>query len=392
MLTAIIFIIVLGVLVFVHEFGHFIFAKRAGMKVEEFGFGFPPRFLAWRRRPGAEVEFAFGVKSRWDEGDKVSSAQREGNVGVGTTYSINLIPFGGFVKILGEDGEQRDNPRSFSSKKVGSRLLVIIAGVSMNFFLAVLLLMITNFFGLRIGLIDDKTSSMARDKAVQIIEVSKDSPADKAGLKLLDEVAGFKTGGLFKEVFSAEDVQSFISKNSGQSVVMVIKRNKETLEKEIVPRINPSEGQGALGVSLALTGVVSYPWYEAIWRGVYDAVILTMNTIIGYFILFKTLLFKGKLIADVSGPVGIATLTGQAARMGVNYLMQFTAMISINLAVLNIIPFPALDGGRALLIIIEKFKGSPVNKKVEQLINTFGFALLIALMVYVTTKDIIRFF
>jgi len=330
------------------------------MKVEEFGFGFPPRI--------------WGIK----KGE--------------TMYSINAIPFGGFVKILGEEGEQRDNPRSFSSKPAGPRLKVIIAGVTMNFFLAVVLLMVTNFFGLRIGLIDDKTAFVARDKQVQIIEVSKDSPADKAGLKLLDEVSGFKLNGLFKAVLSAEDVQTFIRENAGQPITIVIKRNKETLEKEIVPRVNPPAGQGALGVSLALTGVVSYPWYEAVWRGVYDAVILTMNTVVGYFILFKTLLLKGKLIADVSGPVGIATLTGQAARMGINYLMQFTAMISINLAVLNIIPFPALDGGRALLIIIEKFKGSPVNKKAEQLVNAVGFALLIALMVYVTAKDITRFF
>jgi len=346
--------------VFVHEFGHFIFAKRAGMKVEEFGLGFPPRI--------------WGIK----RGE--------------TLYSINAVPFGGFVKILGENGEQRDDTRSFSSKPIGPRLLVIVAGVTMNFFLAVVLLMITNFFGLRIGLIDDKTASIARDKSVQIIEISKDSPADKAGLKLLDGISGFKVKDSFSAVLSAEDVQSFISKNIGQPVTVVIKRNKETFEKEIVPRINPPDGQGALGVSLALTGVVSYPWYEAIWRGVYDAVILTMNIIIGYFLLFKTLLFEGKLMADVSGPVGIATLTGQAARIGINYLMQFTAMISINLAVLNIIPFPALDGGRALLIIVEKLKGSPVNKKAEQLINTFGFVFLIALMVYVTTKDIIRFF
>ena len=359
MLTAVIFIIVLGVLVFVHEFGHFIFAKRAGMKVEEFGFGFPPRI--------------WGIK----KGE--------------TLYSINAVPFGGFVKILGEDGEQRDNPRSFSSKPIGPRLLVIVAGVTMNFFLAVILLMITNFFGLRIGLIDDKTASIARDKSVQIIEVSKDSPADKAGVKLLDEVAGFKLNGTFQAVYNAEDVQNFISENIGQPITIVINRNIEVLEKEIVPRLNPPAGQGALGVSLALTGVVSYPWYEAVWRGVYDAVVLTMNTIIGYFVLFKTLLFQGKLIADVSGPVGIATLTGQAARIGINYLMQFTAMISINLAVLNIIPFPALDGGRALLILLEKLKGSPVNKKAEQLVNTVGFALLIALMVYVTAKDITRF-
>lgn len=360
MLTAIIFIIVLGVLVFVHELGHFIFAKRAGMKVEEFGLGFPPKI--------------WGIK----KGE--------------TLYSVNAIPFGGFVKILGEDGDERSNPRSFASKSVGSRLLVIVAGVSMNFFLAVILLMVTNFFGLRIGLIDDQTAFLARDKAVQIIEISKDSPADKAGLKLLDEVSGFKSNGSLKVVDKVEDIQTFVRENSNRPLTIIIKRNQETLEKEIIPRINPPAGQGALGVSLALTGVVSYPWHEAVWRGVYDAVILTMNTIIGYFILFKTLLLKGKLIADVSGPVGIATLTGQAARIGINYLMQFTAMISINLAVLNIIPFPALDGGRALLIIIEKFKGSPLNKKAEQLINTVGFAFLIALMVYVTTKDIIQFF
>jgi len=360
MITAIIFIIVLGVLVFVHEFGHFIFAKRAGMKVEEFGFGFPPRL--------------WGIK----KGE--------------TTYSINLIPFGGFVKILGESGEERDNPRSFSSKLAGSRLKVVIAGVTMNFFLAVVLLMATNFLGLRIGLADDKTSAVARDKQIQIIEIIRDSPADQAGLKLLDEVTGVKVDGLFKAIFSTEELQTFIRENAGQTVTLVIQRNDETLEKELVPRINPPAGQGALGVSLALTGVVSYPWYEAIWRGVYNTVILTMNTVIGYFLLFKTLLFQGKLLADVSGPIGIATLTGQAARIGINYLMQFTAMISINLAVLNIIPFPALDGGRALLIIVEKLKGSPINKKAEQLINAVGFALLISLMVYVTFKDILRFF
>ncbi len=359
MLTAIIFIIVLGVLVFVHEFGHFIFAKRAGMKVEEFGLGFPPRL--WGKKKGD------------------------------TLYSINAIPFGGFVKILGEEGEERNNPESFSSKPVGPRLLVIVAGVTMNFFLAVALLMVTNFFGLRVGLVDDKTVSIARNKEVQIIEVAKDSPADKAGIMLLDQVMGFKVGGALKAISNTDEIQSFVHDNAGKTLTIVVQRNKEILDKEIVPRVNPPAGQGALGVSLALTGVVSYPWYEAVWRGVYDAVVLTINTVVGYYLLFKTLLFKGKLIADVSGPIGIATLTGQAARMGINYLMQFTAMISINLAVLNIIPFPALDGGRALLIIIEKFKGSPLNKKVEQIVNTVGFALLIALMVYVTAKDILRF-
>ncbi len=360
MFTAIIFIIVLGVLVFVHEFGHFIFAKRAGMRVEEFGFGFPPRI--------------WGIK----KGE--------------TLYSINTIPFGGFVKILGEEGEHRENPRSFSSKPISQRLMVIVAGVMMNFFLAVGFLMIGNFFGLRIGLVDNQAVPGATDKQIQIIQIAQGSPADTAGLKLLDQVKGFKINNSLQPVSTVEEVQNYIHENAGHEVVMEIKRNNELLDKTVVPRANPPVGQGALGISLALTGIVHYPWYEAIWRGVYDAVILTTNTIIGYFLLFKTLLLKGKLLADVSGPVGIATLTGQAARIGITYLLQFTAMISVNLAVLNIIPFPALDGGRALLIIVEKLKGSPLNKKVEQMINTIGFALLVALMVYVTAKDIVRFF
>lgn len=360
MLTAIIFVVVIGVLVFVHEFGHFIFAKRAGMRVDEFGFGFPPRL--------------WGIK----KGE--------------TTYSINLIPFGGFVKILGEEGEDRNNPRSFSAKPFGAKLKVIVAGVTMNFFLAVFLLMIVNFMGLRIGIIDNDTAKQAIDKKVQIIQVSEHSPAQEAGLNLLDEIKGFRVGGITTVVGTVEETQYLIKQNSGRSVTVLLERGGEPLEREITPRIDPPQGQGALGISLALTGIVSYPWYEAVWRGVYDAVLIAINTVIGYGLLFKSLLFEGRLIADVSGPIGIANLTGQAARIGLNYLMQFTALISINLAILNIIPFPALDGGRAVLIIVEKLKGSPVNKKIEQAINTVGFALLLALMVYVTVKDIGRLF
>jgi len=360
MLTALIFFIVLGVLIFVHEFGHFIFAKKAGMKVEEFGFGFPPRL--------------WGIK----KGE--------------TTYSINWIPFGGFVKILGEEGEHRNDPQSFSAKPFLAKLKVIVAGVFMNFMLAVVLLMIVNFFGLRIGIIDEQTSYSAEDKQIQVIQIAENSPAQIAGIRLLDGIMGFEVEGQITLVNNVQKTQDFIKNNAGKAVTILISRDGELVEKELTPRLNPPEGEGALGVSLALTGVVSYPWYEAIWRGAYDAGIITINTVIGYGMLFKTLLLKGKLIADVSGPIGIANMTGQAARIGLNYLMQFVALISINLAVLNIIPFPALDGGRAVLIIIEKLKGSPVNKKIEQGINAVGFALLLMLMIYVTFKDIVRLF
>lgn len=360
MLTALIFFIVLGVLIFVHEFGHFIFAKKAGMKVEEFGFGFPPRL--------------WGVKKG------------------GTIYSINWIPFGGFVKILGEEGEHRSDPHSFSAKPFGAKIKVVVAGVFMNFMLAVVLLMVVNFLGLRIGIIDEQTSSSAKDKQIQVIQIAENSPAQIAGLKLLDQIIGFETEGQTILVSNVQETQNLINDNTGKTIKILVIREGKLVEKELIPRVNPPIGEGALGISLALTGVVSYPWYEAVWRGAYDAVIIAANTVIGYGILFKTLFLKGKLIADVSGPIGIANMTGQAARIGLNYLMQFVALISINLAVLNIIPFPALDGGRAVLIIIEKLKGSPVNKKIEQGINTVGFALLLMLMIYVTFKDIVRLF
>ncbi len=359
MISAIIFIIVIGILVLVHELGHFIMAKRAGMKVEEFGFGFPPRL--------------WGIK----KGE--------------TVYSINAIPFGGFVKIFGENDEEKKEAGSFASKSIWSRFKVIAAGVTMNFLLAAFLLMLGNFLGLRIGLVDNAIPSDVRDTQVQIIQVANGSPADKAGLKLLDEIKGFKLpGNITKEVKNPEDVQNTVAQYGGKDIKILISRAGQNLEFNIQPRKDPPAGQGAMGISLAMTGVVSYPWYEAVWRGVYNAVILTFNTMIGYYMLIKNLVLRGSMMADVSGPIGIATLTGQAARIGINYLIQFVAMISVNLAVLNFIPFPALDGGRAVLLLVEKFRGKPLPKRAEGLINSVGFSLLIALMVYVTIKDITR--
>lgn len=361
MITALIFIAVLGVLVLVHEWGHFVMARRAGMKVEEFGFGFPPRL--------------FGIKRG------------------GTIYSINWIPFGGFVKILGEDGDARENPESFGSKPILARLGVIVAGVVMNLLFAVLLLTLGNFFGLRIGLFDDNLIATARDKKIQIVEVASGSPAEKAGLKVLDEIIGFNIGDKeFLQMGTLDEVQKFTGDHKGQTVNIVIRDGKDQKNVDVETRANPPAGEGSMGISMALTGVISYPWYEAIWRGAYDTYILAYNTIYGYVTLVKTLLVDGRLIGEVSGPIGIAGITGQAARVGFSYLMQFVALISINLAILNIFPFPALDGGRAFFLLLEKIKGSPLNRRVEAIANAVGFALLIALMVYVTYKDIAKFF
>ena len=359
MITAIIFILVLGVLILVHELGHFVMAKHAGMVVEEFGFGFPPTL--WSKKMN------------------------------GTKYSINAIPFGGYVKILGEDGDKRDLTGSFASKSIWSRFLVIVAGVVMNFLLAVALLIIVNIFGLRVG-VDGAKGVIAKDLRVQIIQISAKSPAEFAGIKLLDQIVSFQSNGVVTNIKSSKDVQDFVVNNKGKTVNVEIARGRQTMTKSIEIRTNPPAGEGSLGISLATTGVITYPWYEALWRGIYDASILLVNTVMGYYLLFKTLFVSGKLMSDVSGPIGIATLTGSAARLGFNYLAQFVAMISVNLAVLNFIPFPALDGGRAILLLIEKIKCSPINKKIEGRINAVGFSLLIILMFYVTFRDILKFF
>ncbi|MEK7151557.1 MAG: site-2 protease family protein, partial [Patescibacteria group bacterium] len=240
MFTLIIFIIVLSILVFVHELGHFIIAKRAGMKVEEFGFGFPPRLFGIRRGE--------------------------------TIYSLNWIPFGGFVKIFGEDGQEQDNPRSFASAKTRTRAGVLVAGVVMNILLAVVLLSIGNAVGLRIGLAGDTANLRASDIKVQIIQVAAGSPAEKAGLNPLDEIIGFKVGATVVTVSSVEEVQDFINKNIGSNVIALIREGESIIEKNLVPRSDPPLGEGATGVSLAVTGIVRYPWYEAIGRGAMDTV------------------------------------------------------------------------------------------------------------------------
>lgn len=355
-----IFVIVLSVLVFVHEFGHFIAAKRAGMKVEEFGFGFPPRL--------------WGVK----KGE--------------TTYSINWIPFGGFVKIFGEDGKGKGDPRSFTSAKAGVRTGISAAGVIMNFLLAVLLLSIGNAVGLRVGLIDEAQARKAKDIKVQIIQVAPSSPAEKAGLMILDEIIGFRIKGEEVIIKDVREVQDIVNQNLGQELTIILRSGKGEKEKNLTPRPNPPAGEGALGISLAMTGVIKYPWYQAIGRGLSDSVFVLEHTAAGYAAILKNLFMTGKGGAELSGPVGIAVITGQAARLGFAYLMQFVALISINLVILNIIPFPALDGGRLLFIGIEKLKGRPIPRKIENAVNTAGLAFLLLLMVYVTVKDVVKFF
>lgn len=357
-LSIIVLIFIFGLLIFVHELGHFMAAKRAGVKVEEFGFGFPPRI--------------FGVK----RGE--------------TIYSLNLLPLGGFVKIFGEAGEGEGDPRSFISKKLGTRAGIVAAGVTMNVILAVFLLSVGHTVGLP-TIVDETVQNNFRDVKIQIAQVVSASPAAEADLKLGDVIVRIKAGEKAVEGLKIEDFQNFIKTNAGQEVVFTIQRGGETIEKTLVPRVSPPPGEGATGIAMVKTAIVSYPWYLAVWKGIESTFTLTIALVSGFYWILKGLILKGTLIAEVAGPVGIAVLISETTKLGFNYVLQFAAVLSINLAIINFLPFPALDGGRLIFFGIEKIKGSPVNPKVEKIIHAAGFALLILLMFVVTFRDITKY-
>ncbi len=356
MLTLLIFVIVLSVLVFVHELGHFIVAKRAGMRVDEFGFGFPPRI--WGIRRGE------------------------------TTYSINWIPFGGFVKIHGEDDTAHVEPRSFASKPLWQRAAVLVAGVAMNVVLAFVLLTIVHSVGVRTVI---ERRSQALDATIEIAAVAPDSPAAAAGLQEADEVLSYREGDSLIRPETVKNLQEYITAHKGDEVLLEIRHKGVTSEKRMVPRVNPPPGQGALGVSLLMTGTLQMNFSGAVKPSVYETGAMIKQTVGGYATAIKSIFHTSATPVELTGPIGIAVYTGKIARMGIVYLLQFMALISVNLAVLNIIPFPALDGGRLLFVLIEAVFRKPLPRKIEQAVNALGFALLLLLMIYVTTKDIIKF-
>jgi len=346
-------------LILVHEFGHFIVAKRSGAKVEEFGIGFPPRI--------------FGL--RWGE----------------TLYSVNLLPLGGFVKIFGEEGEHAKDPRSFASRPIGTRALVIVAGVVMNILLAFLLYTVGHSLGLPTLIESDTIAARAENVQVQITSVATDSPAAISGMRLGDAIENIHVGETVFTITKIEDVQQVVKEHAGQELRVEVTRGAEPLFFTLTPRENPPAGEGAIGVAMVRVGTISYPWYEAIWRGA-ETTYRTLGAIFSAFGgIIADLVRTGSLTADVAGPVGIAVFASQVSQLGFVYILQLAALLSLNLAIINIIPFPALDGGRLLFLVIEFIKGSPVNKRVEQFAHTAGFALLILLMIAITIRDVGRF-
>lgn len=373
--TLIIFLVVLSVLVLVHELGHFLTARKFGIRGEEFGLGFPPRFLGVYKDNNGKWKFVHGSK-------EIDPATYPG-----TIYSLNYFPLGGFVKIKGENGENGDAD-SFANKPIWQRAIVLSAGVSMNLVLAAVLFSICLMIGTVQSLENIDPSATVTDRRLSIVEVQKNSPAEKSGIKAGDALLSIN-----KQAFdNYGDLKKFTNSNAGKVLTYEVRRGTAIQEFELTPGVNPDNKDEAIaGIGVAEIGKVKYPWYMAPWQGIKQTAFATWAILLAFGGLIKGIFIGQGVSADVAGPVGIAALTGQVARMGFVYLMQFTALLSINLAIINILPIPALDGGRLLFIAIEKLKGRPVKHELETITHTIGMALLMLLIIVVTFKDILKF-
>jgi len=353
--TILIFFIIIVLLILSHEFGHFLFAKLRGIKVEEFGFGLPPRI--------------FGIK----KGE--------------TIYSFNLLPIGGFVKILGEEGESSSDPRSFANQPISHRALILSAGVLFNLIMAWLIFSAGFFLGTPTAT-DDLSVVNAK---VTILQVQQNTPAETAGLKTGDKLLRLSSDEEVLEVVSVSGVQNFISKHKGQKIEILYQRDGKQFLTSAVPAIDPPPGVGALGIAMERIGIVKSPWYKALWQGLITTISMAIATVAG-ICRFIVQIFTGTAdFNQIAGPVGIVKIVDDAAQFGFLYILQLTAVLSVAIGMINLIPFPGLDGGRLLFLGIEKIKGSPISAPVSNVVNTIGFILLILLMLIVTYHDIIKF-
>lgn len=388
-MTIFLIIALFSVLILGHELGHFLTARKIGAKVEEFGFGLPPRvFGVWKE--DGKWHYKWGSDSEPQEDKNKTSQKKREN----TIYSINLLPIGGFVKIYGEDGGKRNDPDSFAAQSVGKRAIMLAGGVVMNLILAVVFLSVVSFVGSPQSIQGDSDGTLpgarVSDEQVQILAVTEGSPASQAGVKAGDAILELRKDENQVQIGEVSEVQDFTKKYAGEKITLMLKRGDETAEKTLIPREDPPEGQGAMGVALDKTAIVRYPWYLAPVQGVIAAGRMTwmMLGMLGY--ILKTLIFQGEMMGEIAGPVGIVNLSRQAVQLGFNYFLNFGAIISINLAIINILPFPALDGGRLLFLIIEKFKGSSVSQKTEEKFHRAGFVLLLLLLAVLTFRDVQR--
>lgn len=358
---AIIFFLILSVLVFVHEFGHFITAILIGVKVEEFGFGLPPR--AW--------------------GKKVK----------GIIYSLNWLPIGGFVKLAGED---EDEPVSVSERQKAKykhffwarskkeRAAILLAGVTMNFLLAV---------GITAFLLTQGVPQISG--RVHVEAVVAGSPAEQAGLREQDIVTHATYHILDNQIETKairipQDLIDSVKEHAGTPVTLQVERGGEKLNLVVTPRKDPPEGQGPMGVAVTDLEIKTYSLVEAPLKAVVINLTRARDMGVGIGTMIMKLVTGKSPGADVAGPIGIAQVTGQAVKFGWKAVLEFMSILSLNLAVLNILPIPALDGGRLTFIVFEKLLGRKVRPAFEKQTHQIGMIILLILVVLISINDILR--
>lgn len=362
-MSIILFFLVLFVLILVHEWGHYIVAKKTGMRVDEFAIGFPPRLFVIKKGE--------------------------------TEYTFNLLPIGGFVRIYGENpltsGETLDEPRSFAAKSKSAQALVLLAGVTMNVIFAWLLFASTFMIGVPTAVDESEASANASLYISDVLPESTLSGIVPAGARIITLKTEEET--LYK--LTPSEFSQFVQDNGGNELSLTYKYSGEEKTIKVTPSagvLSSDKNKVAIGVSLALVDNVK----ESPVGAIKSASLATMNGLtdisVGLFTLLKKAVQGTADFSQVAGPVGIVGLVGDAASYGVTALLTFTAMISLNLAVINLLPIPALDGGRLLFVFIEAVIRRPIAPVWTTRLNLLGFLLLMTLMVVVTWHDVARLF
>lgn len=376
--SIIIFLSILFALVVVHELGHFLFAKYFKMKVEEFAFGFPPSLLS----------------------KKIGE----------TSYSINLIPLGGYVKIFGENGlteeeisklSEEEKEKLFGNKKWWQRIIVLSGGVIFNILGAFILFVIIFMIGSNVFLDQDEIQNIPNSERKTIVtNIDPKSPLVGTGIETGDQILSFKTSTetLPEESLDSLSVSDFVQRNNNSLITISFKKNiedlnTETFETQIVPKAGIVEGKKVIGVSFAESTYKKYSFFEALpeaAKTTFEHLKLIFSSLgqLVYNLVFK----NAKVEDNLSGPVGLALMTSKVSERGLDQILAFAALLSLSLAAFNVLPIPALDGGRIVFVLLEAIKGKKINANVEQLFHGIGFLALLALMVFVTYFDILKAF
>lgn len=360
-MSIILFIVILALLILVHELGHFIAAKRSGVRVDEFGLGFPPRL--WKKKVGE------------------------------TVYSINIFPVGGFVKIFGENPDKesiegKDMKRSLVHKPRYIQAWVISAGVIFNLLFAWVLISAGFMGGLPFSVDDSTYGRRVENATLTITQVLSRSPAEVAGIKGGDHIVALLSGKDKLEKPTIEATKKFIA--SHDEIKFTYVRGAETKVTMVRPRDGVVSGQRGIGIYMDMVGTLKLNPLESLWAGAMTTASLTWETLVSV-VDFLRQVFVGKGdFSQISGPVGIVGIVGDASVLGLAHIISLMALISINLAVLNLLPLPALDGGRLFFILIEAIKRSPINPNITNALNGVGFIFLILVMVAVTYHDIVK--